>query len=85
LICQDGRSSNPAAPIDLSGQGVLDLAGTLYAPKANVKITGNGNAAGTRLAVQVISWTWDIGGNGNLYMPYDPTQLYRITQQGLIH
>jgi hypothetical protein len=85
LIWQDGRSSNPAAPIDLSGQGVLDLAGTLYAPKANVKITGNGNAAGTRLAVQVISWTWDIGGNGNLYMPYDPTQLYRITQQGLIH
>lgn len=84
LMWQDRRSSNPTAPIDLSGQGVLDLAGTIYAPLANVKITGNGDAFGTRLAVQVISWTWDIGGNGNLYMPYDPANLYHITQQGLV-
>jgi hypothetical protein len=84
LLWQDRRSSNPSAPIDLSGQGVLDLAGTIYAPSANVKITGNGDAAATKLAVQVISWTWDIGGNGNLYMPYDPADLYHITQQGLV-
>jgi hypothetical protein len=84
LLWQDRRASNPTAPIDLSGQGVLDLAGTIYAPLANVKITGNGEAEGTRLAVQVISWTWDIGGNGELYMPYDPADLYHITQQGLV-
>lgn len=84
LIWQDRRSSNPTAPIDLVGQGVLDLAGTIYAPLADVKITGNGEAVGTRLAVQIISWTWDIGGNGNLYMPYDPANLYHITQQGLV-
>lgn len=84
LMWQDRRSSNPTAPIELVGQGVLDLAGTIYAPLANVKITGNGDAIGTRLAVQVISWTWDIGGNGNLYMPYDPADLYHITQQGLV-
>ena len=85
LIWQDKRGSNPSAPIDLTGQGVLNLAGTIYAPLADVKITGNGNAAGTRLAVQIISYTWDVGGEGNLFMPYDPSQLYHFVQQGLVH
>ena len=84
LMWQDRRGRNPSAPIDLTGNGTLDLAGTIYAPLANVKITGNGDAVGTRLAVQVISYTWDIGGNGTLYMPYDPTQLYHFVQQGLV-
>lgn len=85
LMWQDKRGSNPDAPISLTGQGVLDLAGTIYAPLADVKITGNGEAEGTRLAVQIISYTWDIGGNGDLYMPYDPSQLYHFIQQGLVH
>lgn len=85
LMWQDGRGRNPSAPIHLVGQGVLDLAGTIYAPQAHVKITGNGEAEGTRLAVQVISWTWDVGGNGDLYMPYDPNDLYHFIQQGLVH
>ena len=86
LIWQDGDGSNPDAPVEITGNGALDLAGTIYAPDANVKITGNGNAVGgVRLAVQIISWTWDVGGNGNLFMPYDPNQLYRITQRGLVH
>ena len=84
LMWQDRHGRNPAAPINLAGQGVLNLAGTIYAPLADVKITGNGDALGTRLAVQVISYTWDIGGNGNLYMPYDPSQLYHFIQQGLV-
>jgi hypothetical protein len=84
LLWQDKYGRNPSASIDLAGQGVLDLAGTIYAPLANVKITGNGDAVGTRLAVQVISYTWDIGGNGNLFMPYDPSQLYHFIQQGLV-
>lgn len=85
LMWQDGDGSNPTAPIELTGNGALNLAGTIYAPKANVKITGNGNAVGTRLAVQIISWTWNVGGEGNLLMPYDPNQLYRIIQRGLVH
>lgn len=84
LMWQDKRGSAPFEPINLVGQGVLNLAGTIYAPLADVKITGNGDALGTRLAVQVISYTWDIGGNGNLYMPYDPSQLYQFIQQGLV-
>jgi Putative Flp pilus-assembly TadE/G-like len=85
LIWQDREGSNCSAPIEITGQGALNLAGTIYAPCANVKINGNGDAVGTRLAVQVISWTWDVGGNGELIMPYDPNELYRITQRGLVH
>ena len=85
LMWQDRHSSNPTASIELTGQGVLDLAGTIYAPRADVKINGNGDLAGTRLAIQIISLTWDIGGNGNLHMPYDPSQLYHFIQQGLVH
>lgn len=84
LIWQDGQGRNPTAGIQLVGQGDMDLAGTIYAPKANVKLEGNGSST-ARLAVQVISWTWDIGGNADLYMPYDPSELYHITQRGLVH
>lgn len=86
LMWQDGDGSNPTAPLEITGNGALNLAGTIYAPLANVKIDGNGNAVGgVRLAVQIISWTWDVGGQGNLYMPYDPSQLYHVTQRGLVH
>jgi hypothetical protein len=84
LIWQDGQGSNPDAPITLVGQGDMNIAGTIYAPQAHVNLEGNGSSTAT-LAVQVISWTWDVGGNGNLYMPYDPSQLYHITQRGLVH
>ena len=57
LMWQDGDGSNPDAPVELTGNGALNLAGTIYAPDAHVKITGNGDAVGTRLAVQIISWT----------------------------
>ena len=84
LIWQDGRGSSPGAPVSLTGQGALSIAGTIYAPQAPVTILGNGSSAGTA-AVQIISWTWEIGGNGGLNMPYDPTLLYTILQKGLVH
>jgi hypothetical protein len=84
LMWQDGRGSNPSAPISIVGQGAMNIAGTIYAPKANVKLEGNGSSTAVA-AVQIISWTWEIGGNGNLYMPYDPAQLYTILQRGLVY
>jgi hypothetical protein len=84
LIWQDGQGSDPAQPISLTGQGAMNIAGTIYAPKADVKLTGTGSST-ARLAVQVISWTWDVGGGADIYMPYDPSQLYHITQRGLVH
>jgi hypothetical protein len=84
LIWQDGRGSNPSADIDLTGNGAMNIAGTIYAPKANVNIAGNGAGTGVA-AIQIISWTWEVLGNGNLYMPYDPNLLYHILQRGLVH
>lgn len=83
LMWMDGEGSNPTANIKIVGQGGLDIAGTIYAPKSHVMIEGNGATGGTA-AIQIISWTWDIGGNGNLYMPYDPSELFHVTQQGLV-
>lgn len=84
LMWQDGYGRLPTAGIKLVGGGDMDIAGTIYAPKAHVMLEGNG-ASTARLAVQIISWTWDVGGNADLYMPYDPNELYHITQRGLVH
>jgi hypothetical protein len=69
----------------------LHISGTIYAPTAEVRLLGNANTncdpltATQVAAVQIISWTWEIGGTGDLCMPYDPTQLYHLTLQGLVH
>ena len=36
-------------------------------------------------SIQVIAWQFDVGGNGNLDMPYDPNQLYQFPAKGLVH
>jgi hypothetical protein len=84
MMWQDGDGTHPDAPLSIVGQGAMNIAGTIYAPAAHVTLLGNGTSTATA-AVQIISWTWEIGGNGDLYMPYDPDQLYRITQRGLVH
>jgi hypothetical protein len=73
----------------MEGGGTLDISGTIYAPRTHVDITGNvdTNCSATSkqiAAVQVIAWTWDIGGTGDLCMPYDPSKLYKLSQQGLV-
>ena len=84
----DGGSCATKACIDISGGGVLDVSGTIYAPTAHVNITGNVDtncsSPTQTAAVQVISWTWDIGGTGDICMPYDPTKLFKMTAQGLV-
>jgi hypothetical protein len=88
FLWQDGRSGCPtlSCPITVGGQESLEIAGTIYAPKQLVKIDGGALAGNDGTAtVQIISWQWDIGGNANLLMPYDPTQLYHFDQKGLVH
>jgi hypothetical protein len=101
VIWYDGQGSQPAntnsscggsvACVSISGGSTLFISGTIYAPTAHVTIEGNsGTNCGTgtetqKAAVQLISWTWDLGGMGNLCMPYDPTLLYKLTSQGLVH
>ena len=83
LIWQDGSASNPTAQVSVGGQSTLNIAGTIYAPKAQVKLTGGSTGTGLA-AVQIISWEFDIGGGAALAMPYDPRELYQFEQKGLV-
>lgn len=92
LLWQDGTASNPDAPVHLGGQSSTILAGTIYAPKAQVEISGGSASTGCGpgptagcLAIQIISWRWKITGGGTLDMPYDPSELYQLDQRGLVH
>lgn len=92
VIWYDGDGSQGyGGEISAEGGTNLFLSGTIYAPKAHVKIEGHsGTNCGTGTetqvaAVQIIAWDWDIGGTGDLCMPYDPTELYKLSLQGLVH
>jgi hypothetical protein len=100
VIWYDAFGSQPAntnatcsggvACVDIAGGSTLQISGTIYAPTAHVDIEGNSgtncSVSPTQVAsVQIISWTWDLGGTGDLCMPYDPTKLYKLSSQGLVH
>jgi hypothetical protein len=92
VIWYDGAASQGYnGEVSIEGGTTLFISGTIYAPKAHVKIEGNsgtncGTGTETQLAsVQIIAWDWDIGGTGDLCMPYDPTELYKLSLQGLVH
>jgi Putative Flp pilus-assembly TadE/G-like len=91
LLWQDGTVSRPATDIELGGQSSTILAGTIYAPKAHVKVSGGatGTGCGTPstascLSVQIISYTWTVTGGARVDMPYDPAELYQLDQRGLV-
>jgi hypothetical protein len=85
------QSSDYSGYVDIEGGAELYISGTIYAPTATVDIHGNvqancGDANPTQVvAVQIIAWEWKLGGTGDLCMPYDPTKLYHLSLQGLVH
>lgn len=91
LLWQDGSASNPTKPVKLGGQASTILAGTIYAPQADVTVSGGtdttgcgGGLSASCLAIQIISYTWKIDGNAVVEMPYDPAGLYQFPQRGLV-
>jgi hypothetical protein len=70
--------------VEIAGLGDMDFWGTIYAPKSLVKVLGNGNGAGSVAGVQILAWQFDIGGNGTLFMPFDPDELSPIVSKGLV-
>jgi Putative Flp pilus-assembly TadE/G-like len=84
LIWNDGNGSNPTAPVTLGGQTSLNIAGTVYSPKGLVTLEGGSGVGGSTASVQIIAWHFDVGGNSNLDMPYDPSQLYQFPVKGLV-
>lgn len=95
LFWQDANASGtgPEKDIDLEGSGSLYLEGTIYSAGGDVFITGNSLGTGcipdgsgntNCAAVQIISYTWEVGGGGRLEMPYDPSKFYQLTMKGLV-
>jgi hypothetical protein len=83
----DGCSATGAFGNDLvriAGGGNLEFWGTIYAPKSCVQLVGNGGGLGDIAGVQVFAWRFDIGGNGDLDMPFDPDELSPILNKGLV-
>lgn len=92
LLWQDGTASNPDFTVKLGGQASTVLAGTIYAPLAEVQIAGGTSTTGCSggpnlgcLAIQIISYRWKVTGGGLVEMPYDPAELYQLDQRGLVH
>lgn len=91
LIWMDGSVKGTPQDIEVAGQADLILSGTIYAPKSNVKISGGSGGTGcsgspqTCLAIQIISRSWHISGGGVIEMPYNPSEVYHLEQQGLVH
>lgn len=60
--------------VQWSGNGeVTALSGTIYAPAADVQISGNGTAALT-VGAQIVSRTVHISGNANITIEWDPNR-----------
>jgi hypothetical protein len=83
LIWQDGKGSGADQPVTLGGQTNLTIAGTVYAPKALVTLSGGSSGTGVA-SIQIIAWQFNITGGAALNMPYDPRELYRLEQKGLV-
>ena len=91
LLWQDGTASNPTAAIKMGGEASTVMAGTIYAPLADVEINGgtsttgcSGGATESCLSIQIISYTWKIDGDALVEMPYDPGEIYQFPQRGLV-
>jgi len=93
LLWQDGtETSNPDGTIKLGGQASTIMAGTIYAPLAEVQINGgtsttgcDGSATASCLSIQIIAWRWQVDGGAIVDMPYDPGELVQPQLRGLIH
>ena len=62
-IFQDRANTNDARIV---GTTVMDIDGTLYFPRAHVDLTGTGDGFGN----QLIAWTIEISGTGNIVINY---------------
>ena len=95
LFWQDSRASLALSPtgsrIVINGGSNLKLSGTIYNPGGEVQLNGGSSSTGCSgtnqncAAVQIISSTIKINGGAGLTMPYDPTKLYHLDNQGLVH
>ncbi|MBA2720883.1 MAG: hypothetical protein H0U52_16825 [Chloroflexi bacterium] len=81
LLWQDRKATAQPA-LKISGSSTMILSGTIYVPKAIFVYTGKG---GTEvLDAQVICDQFEMGGNGNVSVTYDPNNAIKLGAIGLV-
>jgi hypothetical protein len=71
--------------VTLGGGGSVFMAGTVYAPNAQVLMKGGaGGGAGGDLTLQFVAWDLQLDGNSNFYFHYDAQQFPQLLDYGLI-
>lgn len=73
-LCPPTAPTTPAGThiVDISGSGNYSIRGALYGPADNMMLSGNGGGYGVG---QLIAWTAQAQGNGNVKENYDPKYL----------
>jgi hypothetical protein len=91
LLWQDATTVKTPGAVTINGQSDLVLSGTIYAAESKVTINGGNGSTGCSgnpqfcLAIQIIARQWEIAGSAVIDMPYDPSELYQLEQQGLVY
>jgi hypothetical protein len=80
LLIYQERNASSQPDISLVGATTIDVQGTIYAPKANVKVSGQGSG----IAAQIIAGNFSISGNGGLDVTYNADGVYKLTGVGLV-
>jgi hypothetical protein len=63
------QARNAPEDMQISGNGIFNIQGTIYAPDALLKVTGNGSVS--NIGSQYISLDLSIAGNGNVSLKYN--------------
>ena len=58
----------------LAGDGIVDAIGTIYLPRHNFEISGNGSGKQASPLLQIVANTVTLAENGELKIDFDPTQ-----------
>ncbi len=81
LFFQD-RDASSQPPLKITGNATSTYSGTIYIPNALFSYEGNGT--GNVLDAQVICDEFDVGGNGNVTVTYDPDTALQLSGAGLV-
>lgn len=81
LLWQD-RNASSQPNMAIQGSSTMSLSGTIYLPKADFIFTGNGGSE--VLNAQVICDEFEMGGNGNVSITYDPLNAIKLSGTGLV-
>ncbi len=71
-----------AAPITISGNGSLNISGTIYAAAATMTLTGNGSTNNS--GSQILASQLTVSGNGNLTVNWTASGTARTRSLGLV-